>query len=485
MSDTRDLASVLAAAERAAAAGDFSAAEAWLREAAGRQEAELGPHHPELAHTLNNLGVVCERVGKRADAEQCYRRARDIAAAALPADHPFVLTSERNLREFLEAHGLAAGSAGPQPAAASGPARPEGPAPTGGPGGLKGPAERMDAAAAPPTTRVAASEPVSRAAEPAEVPAPPPVERSAPGRLEPAGATIPVPASTGGGGQARAARRLPGPRASLGRAATVAAGAVALGLVVVVVARWGLRSHGPAGSAPAASAAGAGAPGSAGAASPAGASAAAGTAAPGSTDLAAPVEGPERSGEGAARPGEHARASGEGAGASGNRRAPAPDRAGSPGAVGSRAGAGSTPAGPPKAPSPAPGPATGRGAPSGARGRQPGPAPPALPAVSEARLCRSLSPAAGWRCEAAASPVRSGPLVFYTRVRAARATTVYHRWYAGGRVRQAVALRIGGGAAEGFRTYSRARVFPVAGGWRVELRAQDGRLLHEERFEVR
>jgi hypothetical protein len=62
---------------------------------------------------------------------------------------------------------------------------------------------------------------------------------------------------------------------------------------------------------------------------------------------------------------------------------------------------------------------------------------------------------------------------------------VHHRWYAGGRVRQAVALRIGGGGGEGFRTYSRARVFPVAGGWRVELRAQDGTLLHEERFVVR
>lgn len=470
MSDTRDLASVLAAAERAAAAGDFPAAEARLREAARRQEAELGPRHPELAHTLNNLGVACERVGKRADAEHCYRRARDIAAAALPADHPFVLTSERNLREFLEAHRLPIETPIPSPAAASGPALPEQPARTRGPGRAIGPRERADA------------------------PAPPATKRSAPGRLAPAGAQVPASASTGADGQARQAGRTLVPHGSIGRAAKVAAGAVALALLLVVAARWGLRSHGPAGPASAPSAAGAPAPPAAGTGAPArgdvvggsrtSGSAAAGTAVPPDASLAAPVERLERPGGRTAGPGEKRRSPGEGAAAFSGRRAPASARADGSGAAGSLAGTARPPVGPPDAVSPPPRP-TRRAAPSDPRERRPGPPPSARPALSEARLCRSLAPAAGWRCEPAAKPARSGPLFFYTRVRAARATTVYHHWYAGGRLRQAVALRIGAGGPEGFRTYSRARVFPVAGGWRVELRAQDGTLLYEERFGVR
>jgi hypothetical protein len=39
------------------------------------------------------------------EAEVCYRRAHAIAVAALAPDHPFVETSERNLREFCAAHG--------------------------------------------------------------------------------------------------------------------------------------------------------------------------------------------------------------------------------------------------------------------------------------------------------------------------------------------------------------------------------------------
>ena len=31
-----------------------------LRQAARLQEASLGPRHPDLANTLNNLGIVCE-----------------------------------------------------------------------------------------------------------------------------------------------------------------------------------------------------------------------------------------------------------------------------------------------------------------------------------------------------------------------------------------------------------------------------------------
>jgi hypothetical protein len=105
MPDTRELRTVVDAAEQAAAAGDYASAEHLLREAVGLQEASLGPHHPDLANTLNNLGVVCEITDKPADAELCYRRAYAIATAALEPDHPFVATSRKNLTDFCEARG--------------------------------------------------------------------------------------------------------------------------------------------------------------------------------------------------------------------------------------------------------------------------------------------------------------------------------------------------------------------------------------------
>jgi hypothetical protein len=69
------------------------------------QETDLGPHHPDLANTLNNLGVVFDMADKPDEAERCYRRAYAIAAAALASDHPIVVTSRRNLEGFCAARG--------------------------------------------------------------------------------------------------------------------------------------------------------------------------------------------------------------------------------------------------------------------------------------------------------------------------------------------------------------------------------------------
>ena len=106
MPDQRDTRSVLESAEKAAASGDFASAERLLREAARLQEASLGPLHPDLANTLNNLGVVCEVAEKPAEAERYFRRAYDIAMASLDPDHPFVATSRKNLEDFCAASGL-------------------------------------------------------------------------------------------------------------------------------------------------------------------------------------------------------------------------------------------------------------------------------------------------------------------------------------------------------------------------------------------
>jgi hypothetical protein len=94
------------AAEEAAGAGNYVSAREYLRQAVALQEANVGPTDPFLANTLNNLGVVYEREGKPAEAEACYRRAYAVARAALAADHPFVVMSASNLREFCEARGL-------------------------------------------------------------------------------------------------------------------------------------------------------------------------------------------------------------------------------------------------------------------------------------------------------------------------------------------------------------------------------------------
>jgi len=103
MPEARELCSVIEAAEQAASAGDYVTAELNLREAAALQETQLGPFHPDLANTLNNLGVVYERADSPAEAELCYRRAYAIAMTAHAPNHPRVITSRKNLEDFCKA----------------------------------------------------------------------------------------------------------------------------------------------------------------------------------------------------------------------------------------------------------------------------------------------------------------------------------------------------------------------------------------------
>jgi hypothetical protein len=103
MTDSLDPAPIIEAAQQAAAAGDYSEAERLLREAAAIQELTLGAH-PDLASTLNNLALVCERTNKFDEAERGYRRAHAIAVASLRPGHPFVTTSLKNLVDFCAAH---------------------------------------------------------------------------------------------------------------------------------------------------------------------------------------------------------------------------------------------------------------------------------------------------------------------------------------------------------------------------------------------
>jgi hypothetical protein len=111
MPELRDARHLLEMAEHAAIDGDFSSADELLRDAARIQEAELGPLHPDLANTLNNLAIVAEKTGRPGDAETLYRRAAAIASASLPADHPIVVESRQNLEDFCRERGLPIGAA--------------------------------------------------------------------------------------------------------------------------------------------------------------------------------------------------------------------------------------------------------------------------------------------------------------------------------------------------------------------------------------
>ena len=99
-----DPAPIIEAAQQAAVAGDYPEAEQPLRKAAAIQEVSLGSVHPDLASTLNNLALVCERTNKLDEAERGYRRAHAIAVASLSPGHPFISTSYKNLVDFCEAH---------------------------------------------------------------------------------------------------------------------------------------------------------------------------------------------------------------------------------------------------------------------------------------------------------------------------------------------------------------------------------------------
>jgi Protein of unknown function (DUF2914)/Tetratricopeptide repeat len=106
MAEERNAQHLIEQAERAAIAGDLAAADDLLRSAARLQEAELGPVHPDLTSTLNNLAIVAEKTGRLGDAETFYRRAAAIASASLPADHPTVADSRKNLEDFCRERGL-------------------------------------------------------------------------------------------------------------------------------------------------------------------------------------------------------------------------------------------------------------------------------------------------------------------------------------------------------------------------------------------
>src|SRR5262245_53118840 len=103
MPDAFEEQAVLVAAEQAAAEGDAIAAGGQLRKLLELQTSRRGPEHAELASTLHNLAVVCERAGRVSDAEVLYRKAYAVAAAALPPTDQLVVRCQEDLHAFLDA----------------------------------------------------------------------------------------------------------------------------------------------------------------------------------------------------------------------------------------------------------------------------------------------------------------------------------------------------------------------------------------------
>jgi hypothetical protein len=422
MPETHDVRAVTAAAEQAAGAGDFLTAASLLRRVADLQKSALGPAHPDLANTLNNLGVVCERIGQTAEAERCYRRAHAIASTSLPSDHPFVVMSAKNLREFCDARGLPFDAAPIAPRLAA------------------------PAVSVPPAVRAVRVAPAPTAPHPALTPTSSPRAAPASVRTPARHAASEAPArSTDASPNARVrvAHQATRPRdTAVPKTAStrqlVLAASVVVALLVVAGVNWRIRESSRADRPDA--------------------QATAGTAGKASTPAELPTATDQPT----------------------TTQTREPSRPGSP-ATDSKS-APSTPV--TTAPSPTSSAQRGVIAPPVATTqKRPIDGDASGLRVLEAHVCSGLETGARWRCTPPDGPVSSGLVYFYTRLAVSSPTKVEHRWFQGSRLQQTVSLRVPG--ASSYRTYSQMAVRPSrAGEWRVEVRGNNGAVLQELSFTI-
>ena len=69
------------------------------------REAALGPNHPDVATSLNNLAILYQDQGLYSDAEPLYKRALAINEKIFGANHPNVATSLSNFAHLYESQG--------------------------------------------------------------------------------------------------------------------------------------------------------------------------------------------------------------------------------------------------------------------------------------------------------------------------------------------------------------------------------------------
>jgi tetratricopeptide (TPR) repeat protein len=77
--------------------GQLDKAEPLFEESLARRRRILPPNHPHLAGSLNNLGLIEEERGRLQEAAQLFREALDLAAAKAPDGHPLLQQIQDNL----------------------------------------------------------------------------------------------------------------------------------------------------------------------------------------------------------------------------------------------------------------------------------------------------------------------------------------------------------------------------------------------------
>jgi tetratricopeptide (TPR) repeat protein len=85
--------------------GKYAEAEPLYQRALAIREKALGPEHPNVAESLNNMAELLRAQGKYAEAEPLYRRALAIREKVLGPEHPDAATSLNDLAMLLSAQG--------------------------------------------------------------------------------------------------------------------------------------------------------------------------------------------------------------------------------------------------------------------------------------------------------------------------------------------------------------------------------------------
>ena len=73
-----------------------------LQTVVDNSEKALGPNHPNVAFSLNNLAALYASQGRYADAEPLLKRALAVRETVLGPSHPDVAASVNNLASFTE-----------------------------------------------------------------------------------------------------------------------------------------------------------------------------------------------------------------------------------------------------------------------------------------------------------------------------------------------------------------------------------------------
>lgn len=83
-------------------AGRYSEAQTPLKRALTIFQKVLGPEHPDVAHSLNNLATLYHNQGRDAEAEPLFQRALAILEKVRGPEHPQTMTVRRSYKALLE-----------------------------------------------------------------------------------------------------------------------------------------------------------------------------------------------------------------------------------------------------------------------------------------------------------------------------------------------------------------------------------------------